>query len=58
MKQIFTSTTLLIFSLSFAQNGLENIITEKCYKYSTQDTNANTDSSILAVGLVADEIDI
>jgi hypothetical protein len=58
MKQIFTSTTLLIFSLSFAQNGLENIITEKCYKYSTQDTNANTDCGILPLVLVADEIDI
>ncbi|MFZ4613836.1 MAG: hypothetical protein ACOYNH_09155 [Bacteroidia bacterium] len=58
MKQIFTSTTLLIFSLSFAQNGLENIITEKCYKYSTQDTIANTDCGILPLGLVADEMDI
>jgi len=58
MKQIFTSTTLLIFSLSFAQNGLENIIIEKCYKYSTQDTIENTDCGILPLGLVADETDI
>jgi hypothetical protein len=50
MKQIFTSISLLTFSFSFAQNGLENIIIEKCYKYSSQDTIANADGGILPVG--------
>ena len=52
MKQIFTSIVLLISSLSFAQNGLENIIVEKYYKSSALDTVANADGGVLPVGSV------
>jgi hypothetical protein len=52
MKHIFTSIVILISSISYAQNGLENIIVEKYYKSSAQDTVANADGGVLPVGSV------
>ena len=53
MKQIFTTISLLIFSISFAQNGIGNNSVEKCYKSSSQETIATADGGILLGGSVA-----
>ncbi len=49
---ILFSLSILFAMVSKAQNGLEGIIVEKYYVSNTNDTNANIDHGILAVGSV------